>query len=1128
MKQSIYFSACACLILMLYAIGWSQKPELIVQTSHSTAVMSVAFSPNGKLLASGGGDSMIKLWDMETGKSLRTLPGHIGWVVSVMFSPDGKQLASSSLDNTVKLWDVNTGGELGDLSGHSKFVKSVAFSPDGRLIASGSYDQTIKLWDAGTRRELRTLAGHSNGVEVVAFSPDGQLLASGSGDMTVKLWNVETGRELGTLTGHSNGVTAIAFSPDGQLLASGSLDTTVKLWNVETGREVRSLAGHSNLIWSIAFAPDGKLLASGSRDSTIKLWDPKTGKDLRTLAGDPDDAVFGVAFSPDGKRLAAAKLIPTIHLWDVATGKELRALIGHSSPHFSTTLSADGKLIASWGEDNKIHLWNMEAGKEFVILSGHSNLVRSVAFSPDGKLLASGGFDKTIKLWDVQAGKELRTMKGHAAEVYVVVFSPDGKLIASGSGDTTIKLWNVETGRELEPLTTNFSEDVRSVVFSPNWKQIAAIGRSDSTIYLWDSKRGRKPVALTGHSREVRAIAFSPDGKLLASGGVDKTIKLWNVETGRDFRTFKHSGYVFSVAFSPDGKQLAAGSADSIIKLWEVGTGKELKTLAGHSASVYSVEFSLNKKWIISSSLDTIIKIWDAATGKQLANMIAIDNNDWLVTTPDGFFDGTSAAWKQIFWRFNNNTLDYGAVELYFTDFFYPNLLQDVLADKSPRPQAGQELEKIDRRQPKVEITSVNAQTKSRSDSHLVSQFLTDKRMTRVIIEVADNVNRKKQPDHQQTSGAQDLRLFRNGYLMKVWRGDVFNLSGKDNCQQIAPSKVNEPRRVRCQAEVSVTTGDNSFTAYAFNASNIKSNDDAVMVKGADSLKRTGTLYVLAIGIGQYENPRYNLNYTVADAQSFGEEIKRHQEQVRQYARVDVFTLLNEQAKKAKIMAVLKKLADTMQPEDGMIVYFSGHGTAEGNRFYLIPHDLGYQGRRDNLNALSLRTILAHSISDRELEEAFEKIDAGQLLLVIDACNSGQALDAEEKRRGPMNSKGLAQLAYEKGMYVLTASQSIELAFESEILKHSYMTYALVEEGLKSRIRETDANSDGQVWLREWFDYTVQRVPRMREEEIEQKEKQKNKSLEIVEIAEQGKVQTPRVFYRREADTQPWIVGRVR
>jgi parallel beta-helix repeat protein len=253
--------------------------------SHTDRVFSVAFSPDGRLLASGScgqrdssGDCIqgeIKLWDVASGSEVRTLTGHTDRVFSVAFSPDGRLLASGSGDNTIKLWDVASGSEVRTLSGHTSWVFSVAFSPDGRLLASGSDDKTIRLWEVATGREVRTLTGHTDRVFSVAFSPDGRLLASGSGswDRTIKLWDVASGREVRTLSGHTSWVFSVAFSPDGRLLASGSGDKTIKLWDVASGREVRTLSGHTSWVFSVAFSPDGRLLASGSGDGTIRLWD---------------------------------------------------------------------------------------------------------------------------------------------------------------------------------------------------------------------------------------------------------------------------------------------------------------------------------------------------------------------------------------------------------------------------------------------------------------------------------------------------------------------------------------------------------------------------------------------------------------------------------------------------------------------------------------------------------------------------------------------------------------------------------------------------------------------------------------------------------------------------------------
>ncbi|MCL1468092.1 protein kinase domain-containing protein [Argonema galeatum] len=286
---------------------------------HFSRVNAIAFSPDGEILASGGGDSTIKLWELKTGNQIKTLSGHLSGVNAIAFSPDGKTLASASTDNTIKLWDANTGMPLHTLIGHSGWVSSVAFSPDGQTIASGSYDNTIKLWDANTGELRQTLTGHSSWVFAVAFSPDGQTIASGSFDNTIKLWNAITGEKKQSLTGQSLRVRSLAFSPDGQMLASGTGEGTIELWDLIGSRIQNTLHGHSDAVSSIAFSPDGQKLAS-SGDSTIKIWDATTGVLLDTLTGHLD-TVDAIAFSPRSQFLASGSDDNTIKIWPIeATG----------------------------------------------------------------------------------------------------------------------------------------------------------------------------------------------------------------------------------------------------------------------------------------------------------------------------------------------------------------------------------------------------------------------------------------------------------------------------------------------------------------------------------------------------------------------------------------------------------------------------------------------------------------------------------------------------------------------------------------------------------------------------------------------------------------------------------------
>jgi WD40 repeat protein len=577
---------------------------------HPARVSSISFSPDGTMIASGGEDNVIKLWNLD-GEELHSFHCNQTWVRSISFSPDSRMIAFGGEDNTIKLWNLD-GEELRSFQGHRGRVRSISFSPDGTMIASGSEDNTLKLWSI-SGKQLKSFQAHDRAVLSVSFSPDGATLASGGGDNLVKLWSLD-GEELKSFRGHLGRVRSISFSPDGTMIASGAEDSIVKLWSLD-GHELQSFQEHSWRVLTVSFSPDGSMIASGGGDGIIKFWH-LNGQELYSFQAHPG-WVLSISFSPDGKMIASGGGDNTVKLWHLQ-GNQPQRLQGHYGRVRSVSFSADGKMIASGGGDGIVRLWNLK-GEELQTFKGHQGRILSVSFSPDSKLVASSSEDSTIKLWSVE-GESLQTLSGQYKGVASLHFSPNGKLLASGGGDGTIKLWSLE-GEECQSFQGHEGK-VLSVSFSPNNKLIASAGE-DSTIKLWNLE-GQELQKFSGSRSKVWSISFSPTSKMIASGGGDGTIKLWSF-SGEELQSFQgHRGNVWSVSFSPDGRLLASGGGDGTIKLWSFN-GEELQSFQGHRGNVWSVSFSPDGTSIVSSGEDNSVILWNWDL-----NALLKDGCNWL------------------------------------------------------------------------------------------------------------------------------------------------------------------------------------------------------------------------------------------------------------------------------------------------------------------------------------------------------------------------------------------------------------------------------------------------------------------------------------------------------------------
>eukprot|EP00798_Chlamydomonas_sp_ICE-L_P001313 gene1313-32666_t len=472
---------------------------------------------NGRTLASAASyDKSMCTWDVETAKNIITIEGHS--FTSVAFSPDGRTLASASADRTVHTWDVETGKQMLTIEAHYLVVHSVAFSPDGRTLASAGGDRKVCTWDSETGKKMLTMEGHRHEVVSIAFSPDGKTIASASEDKTVRTWDVETGDNKITMEGHHQEVSSVAFSPDGRTLASTSHDKSVRTWDIGAGNQMLTMEGCTDVVDSVAFSPDGRTLATGEANGKVRTWDRETGKQMLTMEGH-SCSVVSVAFSPDdGKTLATASDDTTVRTWDSETGKQMLSMDGHNERVKSVAFSPDGKTLATASDDKTVRTWDSETGKQMLSMAGHNESVNGVAFFPDGRTLATASDDNTVRVWNSGTGKQMLSMAGHNESVNSLAFSPDGKTLATASDD------NTESGDMSDMSYMNVA-----AAFSPDGKTLAAAARGN-TVCTWDVETGKKILTLKGHQKYVHAVAFSPDGKTLASSSEDKSVRTWDVE----------------------------------------------------------------------------------------------------------------------------------------------------------------------------------------------------------------------------------------------------------------------------------------------------------------------------------------------------------------------------------------------------------------------------------------------------------------------------------------------------------------------------------------------------------------------------------------------------------------------
>jgi RNA polymerase sigma factor (sigma-70 family) len=615
-------------------------------------IYSGDLSPDGKLIAMHGVDGALRLLDTATGRVRLTVRAHLpqgyndGMRV-LAFSPDGKSLLVCDTDPAVSrlglgprdtgavlLLDVATGKETRRLAGAGGETRHLAFSPDGKQVAV-SQGGGVTFYDAATGKEQRRVPPAGKWVAWwLAYAPDGRSVAlPGATATTIRLCDPATGKEIRSF---SNGpeVLNVAFAPDGKTLAAAGKDNVVRLWDVATGKQAGALpeglggVGRGRLS-VLAFSPDGKVLTAAASDDSVVLWGPAGGSIAlwgpaggKVLGRLPCHTwlVTGLAFRRDGKVLFSWGFDGKVRRWDVAAGKEIRSPESDFDQSYLAR-SADGKLVATGGTDGTVTLWEAATGRRLRELAGHRGQVVALAFSPDGRRLATAGWEPTVRVWDVAGGRQERaiTCAGASHQMEAVAFSPDGRRLAVADyGRGVVRLLDAATGEELRQLAQG---GPAALAFAPDGKTLAAGGRGGGAVVLWDVATGGKvrtiPVRPGNGLAITDAVAFSPDGRLLATGHHHTAVCLWEAATGKLVREIETGGVTWCLAFSPDGAYLASGGTDGKATLWEVATGRRALQLSGHQYWVMRLAFGPDGRTLATGAYDGTSLLWSLRPGPE-------------------------------------------------------------------------------------------------------------------------------------------------------------------------------------------------------------------------------------------------------------------------------------------------------------------------------------------------------------------------------------------------------------------------------------------------------------------------------------------------------------------------------
>jgi WD40 repeat protein len=1099
----VFVPACSIFVTWMTSGGAlleadTHSPELVTPQRHSGSVDALQVSHDGKWFVTAGSDRTVRIWSLPLLGHLRSfaIPGSA--IRALALHPVEPWVAIGQ-DDGIQMWDVRTGRKVNEFK-DNEFVAGLAWSPDGtRLASSGAQLRVFtsslhELWtSAGPRIDIGRPVGHD-----LVFSKDGRRLFVTGYQNNVTVWDANNGGGIASLSGATTPVLCLALSPDGKILFAGAADG-VLAFNVETSNSTGPLRSTPEPV--IALAATGTALFGIWREAGdfpakqgIRAWTTDSSAEARDVPREEQDLTeyrsLGVA--AEGDILLAGSQFGEIQSWGAST---LRASTKLEANHTEITpgFTADGQLRLKLGNVGDYIEVNRQVRAESVVLSDLDFLGNCRFFLNGSRLFCSAGDASarsdtrrdSLAIYDTGSLAQLEKISGDGMITKVAV-SAAGEFAAwyeqlidlrkPNDHAAYLTLWNLTKKIRIARVEIGPQETVTNLQFSPN-AQILAVSMSNGQTTLMEASTGHMINILKVDARPNRyhllsPFVFSPDERLALTGDDQGGLALWDLRSGGIQQMMAHEGKVTALIFSADGKSFFSAGEDRKILLWTISKEGEIRKeeFANLENSAAHLELHPTQPLLVASDDVGSIFVWNLESRKMAATMRVDCSRKpcrWMVAAPDGLFESSDDNWRELAWRFDGDTFSTLPVSTYFVDYFRPNLLARML--KGEHLAAPIELSKLDRRQHAAAL--------------VVSRIGgLPKATARLTFTPAS-----------KTSDVRDAKLFRNGMLAAKWPG------------RLTPKADGT---VHIETTIPLAPGRNEFRAVAYNQSNVASQEALADIELPQSEERGPSLHILAVGIDKYADARLTLKYAVADSHLLTSTMRNFQGESWQYRSVEVTELSDENATKERILAAVLQLTATASVEDDVIIFFSGHGYSKGERFYVVTHE--YDGRQRGL------------ISDQDFERILLPLQMRNAVLVLDTCDSGQVVESRPASPviGPVNQGGFAQLAYEKHIQILAASQAFQAALEIDSYGHGVLTQALVQEGL-AEFKADRKPKDGLLTWFEWLDYASERVP-----QLEQGWAESQRGI-VLPWRNGSLRQTPTILFREEEgmEVSGWLRG---